>query len=376
MKNMAKKIKVYIVGGFPPPTKETYGGQVTACIRLLESSFTKSYAVSTLNTSQISNPAPHFLIRLMFALKRLIFFNLYLIFMRPDVSIIFLGSGSSALEKGVMVCCARLLRVPIIVFPRAGALIKEYLCKKWFATFIRLTIGKSDLFLCQGASFQKFAIHQLGYDKSTSPIIPNWTASEEHLHIGERRKYDKYSDCPKILYLGWMEDFKGVIDLLEAVLLLRAAQINFHITFSGKGGALATARSFVKLHGLENYVSFTGWVDPAAKAALLETCEIFVLPSWSEGLPNSMIEAMSAGLACVLTSVGMIEDYVVGGRDALIVSPKNPTELADAIKILLIDCTAREKISKNGLLLARSNFTLEQGVSLLSDEINRITIKK
>jgi glycosyltransferase involved in cell wall biosynthesis len=89
-----------------------------------------------------------------------------------------------------------------------------------------------------------------------------------------------------------------------------------------------------------------------------------------------MIEAMSAGLACVLTSVGMIEDYVVGGRDALIVSPKNPTELADAIKILLIDCTAREKISKNGLLLARSNFTLEQGVSLLSDEINRITIKK
>ena len=304
MKNMAKKIKVYIVGGFPPPTKETYGGQVTACIRLLESSFTKSYAVSTLNTSQISNPAPHFLIRLMFALKRLIFFNLYLIFMRPDVSIIFLGSGSSALEKGVMVCCARLLRVPIIVFPRAGALIKE------------------------------------------------------------------------ILYLGWMEDFKGVIDLLEAVLLLRAAQINFHITFSGKGGALATARSFVKLHGLENYVSFTGWVDPAAKAALLETCEIFVLPSWSEGLPNSMIEAMSAGLACVLTSVGMIEDYVVGGRDALIVSPKNPTELADAIKILLIDCTAREKISKNGLLLARSNFTLEQGVSLLSDEINRITIKK
>ena len=88
-----------------------------------------------------------------------------------------------------------------------------------------------------------------------------------------------------------------------------------------------------------------------------------------------MIEAMSAGLACVLTKVGMIEDYVVSGQDALLVSSKNPSELADAMKTLLLDQSVREKISKNGLLLARSNFTLEHEVSLFSAEVDRICIK-
>ena len=119
-------------------------------------------------------------------------------------------------------------------------------------------------------------------------------------------------------------------------------------------------------------MTFTGWVDQKAKAVLLDTCEIFVLPSWSEGLPNSMIEAMSAGLACVLTRVGMIEDYVVNGRDALVVNPRNPSELSDAIKTLLLDQLARERISKNGSILASSNFTLENGVNLLSAEVEKI----
>ena len=230
MKTTTKQAKVFIVGGFPHPDKKTYGGQVTACTKLLESSFSDLYSVSTLNSSQTSNPPPQFLIRLLFAVKRLILFNIRMIFFRPDVSIIFLGEGTSAIEKGVMVCFARLFQVPVMVFPRAGAIINQYLSKKWFAAFIRYTIGRSSTFLCQGSSFQKFAIEELGFKKSTSPIIPNWTASEEHLHIGYTRKYVKYSDCPEILYLGWMQDFKGVIDLLETILILRDTQTTFHIT--------------------------------------------------------------------------------------------------------------------------------------------------
>ena len=372
MKTTTKQAKVFIVGGFPHPDKKTYGGQVTACTKLLESSFSDLYSVSTLNSSQTSNPPPQFLIRLLFAVKRLILFNIRMIFFRPDVSIIFLGEGTSALEKGVMVCFARLFQVPVMIFPRAGAIINQYLSKKWFAAFIRHTIGRSSTFLCQGSSFQKFAIKELGFKASDAPIVPNWTASEEYLHIGARRKYQKSDHNLKILYLGHMEDFKGIMDLLDAILILRDTQIKFHMIFSGKGGALASAYKFVELHKLKSYVTFTGWVDQKAKAVLLDTCEIFVLPSWSEGLPNSMIEAMSAGLACVLTRVGMIEDYVVNGRDALVVNPRNPSELSDAIKTLLLDQLARERISKNGSILASSNFTLENGVNLLSAEVEKI----
>ena len=372
MKATINKTKIFIVGGFPNSNKKIYGGQVTACGALLESSFSDLYLVSTLDSSQISVPTPHFLIRLLFAIKRLIVFNIRMIFYRPDVSIIFLGEGTSALEKGVMVCFARLFQVPVMVFPRAGAIINQYLSKKWFAAFIRYTIGRSSTFLCQGSSFQKFAIKELGFEASTAPIIPNWTATEEHLLIGASRKYQKADHDPKILYLGHMEDSKGIMDALDAILILRDKKIKFHMIFSGKGRALARALRFVELHKLKKYVTFTGWVDQKAKAVLLDACEIFVLPSWSEGLPNSMIEAMSAGLACVLTRVGMIEDYVVNGRDALVVSPRNPSELSGAIKTLLLDQPARERISKNGSTLACSNFTLENGINLISAEVQKI----
>ena len=367
-----KKAKVFIVGGFPSPSKKIYGGQVTACNRLIESSFADSYSLRTLDSSQISVPPPHLIVRSLFAFKRIISYSASLIFFRPDVSIIFLGDGASAVEKGVMVCFSRLLRVPVMVFPRAGAIIDQYYSSRWFAVFIRLSIGCSSVFLCQGLSFQKFAINELGFKPESAPVIPNWTASEEHLHIGAQKKYQQKKDCQKILFIGHMEDFKGVLDLLNAILILRKTQISFHVILSGEGGALTTASNFVELHKLQSYVTFTGWIDKKTKAILLDTCEIFVLPSWSEGLPNAMIEAMSAGLACVVTKVGMIEDYVVNGRDALIVNPKDPIGLAEAIKTLLLDQQAREIISKNGSLLARSNFTLESGVRKLSDEVERI----
>jgi glycosyltransferase involved in cell wall biosynthesis len=68
----------------------------------------------------------------------------------------------------------------------------------------------------------------------------------------------------------------------------------------------------------------------------------------------------------------MIEDYVVNGRDALVVSPRNPSELSGAIKTLLLDQPARERISKNGSTLACSNFTLENGINLISAEVQKI----
>ena len=367
------KITVLIVGGFPSGQGgKIYGGQVTACMRLLDSSFVRRHTVSTLDTTQISTPPPPFSIRLLLAGKRLARFFATVLFQRPDVVIIFLADGASAIEKGVMARFACACRVPVMVFPRAGSLIRQYDSSRCFAAFVQSTLGRADIFLCQGISFQRFATQELGFSPASAPIIPNWTAADEYLRIGARREYPQNITLQHIVFLGWLEEFKGVFELLEAVRLLRDAKIPFHLTFGGDGTALPKARQFVELHQLGDRVTFAGWVDEDTKLSLLEVGQIFVLPSWSEGLPNAMIEAMSAGLACVVTNVGMIPDYVVSNRDALIVEPRDVPGVFVALKRLITDQTLRENISKNGFMLVRSNFTLENGANLLSVAVARI----
>lgn len=367
------KLRILLVGGFPVAQGRTvYGGQVAACTCLLESSFAERHDVITLDTTQISNPPPLFMIRLLFAGKRLMKLFVIMLFRRPDAVIIFLADGASAIEKGVMARFAKLCGVRVMVFPRAGGLIRQYFSRRWFANLMRHTIGKADIFLCQGLSFQKFAVRELGFLSDSAPIIPNWTASRRHLLIGERRDYLQHKDRPQILFVGWLEEFKGVFELLEAVRLLRDGKIKFHLIFGGGGTAMLEAMNFVELNGLREFVSFVGWVDEVEKASFLEASQIFVLPSWSEGLPNAMIEAMSAGLACVVTKVGMIPDYVVHGRDALLIEPKDVAGIADALKTLICNWELRGNIAKNGFKLASSNFNLENGAELLSAAVEKV----
>lgn len=371
MKNNNSKVKVLIVGSFPKKNKNIYGGQFSSCNTLINSTFSKKFNVSTLDSTITYNFLKIIPIRLLFGLKRIAYFFLIMLFNRPDVAIIFFANGFSAIEKGIMARISILFQIPVMVFPRAGGLIVDYKKKFWFSILIRYTLGKSNLFLCQGKAFQFFAIRYLGFSKLLAPIIPNWTASKKHLNIGKSKNYKKKISVINILFLGWLENFKGVHELLEAARILKK-KIPFHLTLAGNGSAISEAKKFVTEHQLKNNITFAGWVDEKKKALLLKNSQIFVLPSWSEGFPNAMIEAMSAGLACVVTNVGTISDFVVHNRDALVIKKKNIKQLVRALQKLISDHTLRISISKNGHLLAKKTFNIDNSLCLFSKIINKI----
>lgn len=367
------KIKIFIVGGFPiKKNKKVYGGQVTACMSLFNSPFMKNYIVNILDSTQVSNPPPHFTFRLLLSAKRFVKFLFNIIFNRPDLATIFFSNSYSAIEKSLMVIILRIFQVKVLVFPRAGGLITEYFSNPWFAKFIRFGLSRANMFLCQGHTFQRFAITELGFSKISSPIIPNWTASERYLNIGANRNFTRKVNCPHILFLGWIEESKGVLELLEAAKILAKSKIFFHLTFAGDGRYADKARKFVEKYELNKNITFVGWVDEKKKISLLKDCQIFTLPSWSEGLPNSMIEAMSAGLACVVTNVGVIGDFVVHNQDALIVKKKNITQLANSLKKLIVKQSLRANISKKAYFLASTKFSLANGLALLDNAINKV----
>ena len=98
-----------------------------------------------------------------------------------------------------------------------------------------------------------------------------------------------------------------------------------------------------------------------------------MLPSWNEGFPNALIEAMSAGLACIVSSVGNIPDFLTNGHNCILIKPKSPVDIFKAIERLLKDKEFLRKISENGHLYAYSNFTADNGLKLLTEEIEKLS---
>ena len=370
---MRTKKKLFIVGAFPKNLKKTiYGGQITACKSLLNSNYLNNFSITTLDSTSTSNPPPKLFIRLFFSLKRIKNFVYKLKIVNPHVVLIFVADKTSALEKGLMILISKVFNIPVLIFPRAGALIKQYHNNKLFKFYLNLTFSKADTFLCQGTIFQKFAIDEFNFTSEKSPIIPNWTASKRYLAIGHNRLINKEKIVNNILFMGWLEDFKGIKEILESIKFLSKKKYKFHLFIAGDGSCMDFSQNYIQSNNLQSYVTFLGWVNERKKLELLSKSNIFLLPSWNEGLPNSMIEAMSAGLSCIVSNVGMIPDYAFDENNALIVNPKNSNQIISSLERLFNDFNLQKRLSKNAYLFAQNNFTQHNGLKLLNKEIKKL----
>jgi len=107
--------------------------------------------------------------------------------------------------------------------------------------------------------------------------------------------------------------------------------------------------------GLDDRVQFFGFRRDAAQ--LIHGFDVFVLPSWIEGLPVTVLEAMAAGKPVVATSVGGVPELVVEGETGLLVPPRDPERLAEAIAELLHHPDVARRMGTNGCARVREHFS-------------------
>ena len=141
----------------------------------------------------------------------------------------------------------------------------------------------------------------------------------------------------RLLFVGRLAAVKGVPVLLEALRGLVARHPELHLTLIGDGPDRAGLERAAGQAGLAGHVSFTGYLSQAAVAELLKQADLFVLPSFAEGVPVVLMEAMAAGLPVVATAVGGVGELVADGTSGLIVPPGDAGALAAAIDRLLAD---------------------------------------
>ena len=160
---------------------------------------------------------------------------------------------------------------------------------------------------------------------------------------------------PNILFLGRLGQRKGIYDLLQAMVWLLEKLPGAQLVCGGDG-EIEEVRAKAAALGIANNVSVVGWVTGAAKQELLQHASVYVLPSYNEGLPMAILEAMAAGIPVVASDVGGIPDAIDNGVDGFLVSPGNAEQLGNCLESLLIDPDLRRRIGLRGQLKARQKF--------------------
>lgn len=189
----------------------------------------------------------------------------------------------------------------------------------------------------------KAKIHVL----NNSIHIPQQTVTQEQAEVN-------------VLFLGVLIQRKGVADLLQAVKKLvdgkklEGISVRFHI--GGTGSEEETLKQYVRENSLENYVVFLGWLDGVKKKNALETNQVLILPSYNEGLPIAILEAISYGMPVIATNVGSIAEAVLEGENGFLVDPGDVDGYENALQRLITDYPLRQSMAKKSRDLAEKQY--------------------
>jgi starch synthase (maltosyl-transferring) len=171
-------------------------------------------------------------------------------------------------------------------------------------------------------------------------------------------------DATAALYVGRLDEQKGVDSLLHALAIAQSRDPRLHLVLAGSGPEQQSLIGLVRQLGVESRTHFLGW--RADVLSLMRTTDFFVMPSRWEGMPNSVLEAMSVGLPVIATRAEGSTQLVRDGQTGMLVGIDRPAELAEAMLRLAGDATLRAQYGRNGQDVARREFSLAQMIERYS----------
>lgn len=264
-----------------------------------------------------------------------------LLFQKPDVVHLTTPGGMAVVRDVVFICISRFFLKPIVYhirFGRAASLMSD----RWAVESILFYMA------CKLSS-KVIAIDEETYgvlkDFGNAVLIPN---------CYDENELPSSSDFNKnVVFIGWIIPTKGVEELISA--WRRLAVDDWRLVFIGPGDP----KYIDQLAGLSAGfdIRFMGGMKHYDAMSVLAESSILVLPSYTEGFPNVVLEGMALGRAVIATSVGAIPEMLSGGAGVL-VPPKNISELSRALNLLIHNPERCVKMGKIALEKAEMNYSL------------------
>jgi len=173
----------------------------------------------------------------------------------------------------------------------------------------------------------------------------------------------------RIIFVGTLCKDKGVYDLIQSI---RSLDKNSYILELYGNGEVEQVRSLVKTYALTDKIHVYNWISRSELYNVYESSDILILPSYAEGMPMSILEAMGKGLPVIATNVGGIPDTIVDGYNGYIVSPGDINALRDKINLLISDKHLREHMGKASLELATARYSMDEISTNLKNIYNSV----
>ncbi|MBU6158241.1 MAG: glycosyltransferase family 4 protein [Bacteroidetes bacterium] len=166
-----------------------------------------------------------------------------------------------------------------------------------------------------------------------------------------------------LLFISNLIKDKGVVDLLDACVVLQSKCISFRCDFVGPNTDISPfwINQYLEHHSLQELVFFHGAKSGDEKNWFLQNADIFVFPTYykNECFPLVLLEAMQYSLPIVTTNEGGIADIVSDGHTGIIVEKNNPLQLANSLISLIEDTEFRHSLGVAGYHKFISSFTLD-----------------
>ncbi|VAZ62345.1 Alpha-D-kanosaminyltransferase [Mycobacterium persicum] len=256
-----------------------------------------------------------------------------------DVLHVHFSLRGSVVRKSVPLFVARMRGIPTIIHCHSSHFFT------WFDGLpaplrraVRAAL-RADYVVLLGESHMVASSARLGFEVSKARLLYNPVVMPRDAPAPRTRR------PLSVVSLGRLGANKGSYDLVQAIgLLPNDIRANLRVTLAGDG-EVEQLRQFVRANALDDTIDVAGWVGPADRDRLLADSAIFVLPSYSEGLPMALLEAMANGVVPVTTPVGAIPEVVTDGVNGVLVKPGNPAQLAAALQDLLVDAELRDRLA-------------------------------
>lgn len=169
-----------------------------------------------------------------------------------------------------------------------------------------------------------------------------------------------------ILFLGRVEKTKGVFEALEAYAQLVTRWPRASLTIAGDGAALPEVRAQVAARALSG-VRIRGFLQGAEKRQALQEAACYLLPSYTEGLPMTVLEAMAYGLPVVTRPVGGLVDFFEDGKMGYFVEGLSPADFAARMESILVNPALGRQMSSRNREFARAHFMASRVAQRLLD---------
>lgn len=205
----------------------------------------------------------------------------------------------SLFRKSAVVVMCRTLGIPVVLHVHAAQLPHFYRrLPGLLQRTTRWVFSLTAVCVVLGEEAQRFITEELMVPRHRVEVIINGVPEPSH-----QRRVVAESPIQRIFFLGNLLERKGVSDLLQALSLPGFNAMRLEVTLSG-GGDITAYQVKARQLGIANFVRFTGWADQQQVAQLMAQADVLVLPSYDEGLPLVILEALANSVAVVCTPVG------------------------------------------------------------------------